>query len=57
MIISIFFSVLIAVSFIRTISYGIYCLKTSGLTAGISVFILAATPLFCGVAILITQMN
>ena len=57
MIISIFFSVLIAVSFIRTNSYGIYCLKTSGLTAGISVFILAATPLFCGVAILITQMN
>ncbi len=53
MVVNIAFLVLVAVSFIRTVSYGIYCVKRT-VVGGISVFMLALGIVFCGVVIWIT---
>lgn len=56
MLTNIVFFVVIAVSFIRTVSYGIYAVKHDGIVAGISVFVLATTNLFTITVILCKQI-
>lgn len=51
MVANVVFLVLIAISFIRTISYGIYCVERSK-TGGVSVFVLAAGIVFCGAMVI-----
>lgn len=56
MVINIVFFIIIIVSAVRTISYGIYAIKDDGIVAGISVFTLAAASLFTGIVILCKQI-
>lgn len=50
MVVNIAFLILVVVSLVRTVSYGIYCVKKS-VVGGISVFVLAIGVVFCGVTI------
>lgn len=56
MLINIVFFIVIIVSLIRTVSYGIYAIKNDGITGGISVFTLAAASLFTVIVILCKQI-
>lgn len=56
MVINIAFLVLVAVFLIRTVSYGIYCVKKT-VVGGISVFALALGMIFCGAIIWITGIK
>lgn len=56
MIINLAFFVIIALSVIRTISYGIYAFKNESKCGGISVFMLAVGSLSTAVVILIKQI-
>lgn len=42
------FTILVLYVLIRTIAYGIYCVKNTGVIAGISVFFLAAASVAAG---------
>lgn len=48
MIIDIIFIMLLVYIFIRTVSYGIYCLKQTGIVGGISVFVLGVFVIVTG---------
>lgn len=56
MLINIVFFIVITVSIIRTVSYGIYAIKNNGVVGGISVFILALASLFTVTVILCKQI-
>ena len=56
MVVNIAFLVLVAVSLIRTVSYGIYCMRRT-VTGGISVFVLALGVAFCGIVIWMTGIK
>ncbi len=56
MAVNIVFLVLAAVALIRTISYGIYCVRKS-VIGGISVFALALGVVFCGVVTWMTGIK
>ena len=56
MVINIVFFIVIIISVIRTVSYGVYATKNYGITGGISVFALAAASLFTGIVILCKQI-
>ena len=49
----IMFSVMIVYVLIRTIAYGIYCVRETGMTGGISVFFLA----LCAVVVLYITLS
>ena len=53
MVINLAFLLLIAVVVIRTVAFGIYCLKNSGVVGGISVFAVSAGAFATGVIILL----
>lgn len=44
----IMFGVMIVYVIIRTVAYGIYCMKKTGVVGGISVFLLALGAAFAG---------
>lgn len=48
MIINIIFILILIYIFIRTVAYGIYCLKQTGIAGGISVFVLGAFVIITG---------
>lgn len=50
------FLLIIAAVVIRTVSYGIYCIKNGGTVGGISVFILAACSVATGIIIVVGEM-
>ncbi|MDD6762745.1 MAG: hypothetical protein PUD92_03775 [Clostridiales bacterium] len=52
MILNVIYGILILIILIRTIAFGIYCIKESGITGGISVFILALGEAITGYMIL-----
>ncbi len=56
MVANLVFLVLIVVALVRTVSYGIYCVKRS-LVGGISVFVLALGIILCGITIWITGIK
>lgn len=56
MVINLAFFIIIAISVIRTVSFGIYVFKNDGKLGGISVFILAAASLGTAFVILFTQI-
>lgn len=56
MIVNIVFLIIVAVSLIRTASYGVYCTKKS-VIGGIGVFILALGEIFCGLVIWIVGIK
>ena len=56
MVINIAFFVVIALSVIRTIAYGIYAFKNEGIGGGISVFVLAAGSISTAVIIFMKQI-
>ena len=56
MLINIVFFIVIIVSMIRTVSYGIYAFKNDGVVSGISVFVLAMASLFTVIVILCKQI-
>lgn len=55
MFLNIIFVLLLGFIFIRTVSYGIYCIKETGVLSGISVFILAAGTIFTGWLVIFTD--
>jgi hypothetical protein len=55
MVLSIIFGIITAFIIIRTITYGVHSIKESGITAGISVFILALCAVITGYIILFTD--
>ncbi len=56
MVVNIAFLVFVAVALIRTVSYGIYCIKRT-VPGGISVFVLALGIVFCGAVIWLTGIK
>lgn len=56
MLINIVFFIVIIISAVRTVSYGIYATKNDGMIGGISAFTLAAASLFTGIVILCKQI-
>lgn len=55
MILNIIFGILILFVIIKTIAYGIYCVKKTGVFGGISVFFLAVCAAATGYMILFTE--
>ncbi len=56
MVINIAFFIVIAISVIRTVAYGVYAFKNEGKGGGISVFALAAGSFATAFIILFTQI-
>lgn len=56
MAINIVFFLIIIISVIRTIAYGIYAIKNEGIAGGISVFILCLGSLFTGAVIMVKEI-
>lgn len=56
MLINIIFMIVIAISAIRTVVYGIYAIKNDGIAAGISVFVLCGGVLFSGYIIFASEI-
>lgn len=54
MILNVIYGILILLILIRTIAFGIYCVKETGIVGGISVFILGAGVAATGYMILFT---
>lgn len=52
----ILFLLIITAIVIRTVSYGIFCIKNGGTIGGISVFILAVCSVVTGVIIFISEL-
>lgn len=52
MVINLAFFLLIAVVAVRTVAFGIYCLKKVGVLGGISVFFISAGAIATGVLVL-----
>ncbi len=57
MVLNIIYGLLILFILIRTIAFGIYCVKETGVAGGISVFVLAAGTAVTGYVILFTGMG
>lgn len=56
MVINIVFFLIIIISVIRTIAYGIYAIKNEGIVGGISVFVLCLGSLFAGAVIMVKEI-
>ena len=56
MTIHIVFFIILAISAVRTVAYGVYAFKNEDKIAGISVFILAFGPLFTAYIVIATRI-
>lgn len=56
MTINIVFFIIILISVIRTIAYGIYAIKNDTIAGGISVFVLCLGSMFTGAVIMVKEI-